>query len=273
MSSRTTVGGLFSKRKSNSAKPATPLAARAFRYAARQRRASRRGRPCVLPPSPGASRNPGCTPQRYFRDSARRTGPPWLSRRWPEAPARAAAARIAGEHGVLLADQPEAGAVQHPPERRQFRRDRACRQHMRGLRPPDETLQRTVAEHRPAEGQPTQGAPGQLTVRLARAPRALGDDLVELPGVGDGAGSQRVPKASTELDAPRNSRGGRQTEQLRELGERACQTLASSGCAREAPSRRADRGDGAPRTTQVGCGRSARSVPAAAHERARRSGR
>ena len=30
-SSRTTVGGLFSKRKSNSAKPATPLAARAFR--------------------------------------------------------------------------------------------------------------------------------------------------------------------------------------------------------------------------------------------------
>ena len=134
-------------------------------------------------------------------------------------------ARIAGEHRVLLADQPEAGSVQHPPERRQLRRDRPSREHVRGLRPPDQALQRPVAEHRPAEGQPTQRAAGQLAVRLARPPRALGDDLVELPGVGDRAGSQRVAEARTELDAPGDSRGRRQPQQLRELRQRAGQAL------------------------------------------------
>ena len=51
--------------------------------------------------------------------------------------------------------------------------------------------------------------------------RALGDDLVELPGVGDRGGPQRVAETGTELDAPGDPRRGRQPKQLPELGKRS----------------------------------------------------
>ena len=56
---------------------------------------------------------------------------------------------------------------------------------------------------------------------LPAGTRALGDDLVELPGVGDRGGPQRVAETGTELDAPGDPRRGRQPQQLPELGKRS----------------------------------------------------
>jgi hypothetical protein len=141
-------------------------------------------------------------------------------------------ARIAGKHGVLLADQPDARPVEHPPERCQLRRDRARREHVRGLRPPDEALQRPVTQHGPAERRPSQGSARELAIRLTGPPGALGDDLVELPGVCHRGGTQGVAKARAELHAPRDPRRGREMQELLELRQRAGQPLRA-GVVRE----------------------------------------
>ena len=56
MTSWITTARLFSNLKSNSPKPATPAAARASRYAARQAFTCSRGQPWTLPRSPAAFR-------------------------------------------------------------------------------------------------------------------------------------------------------------------------------------------------------------------------
>ena len=129
--------------------------------------------------------------------------------------------RIAHELRVLLTDEPEAAAVQHPPEGRQLGRDGPRGQRVRRLGPPDEAAQRPVAECGASERQAAEHTACQLAEGLARRTRALGDDLVELPGVGDRGGPQRVAKTGTELDAPGDPRRGRQPQQLPELGKRS----------------------------------------------------
>ena len=231
-SSRTTPGrAVLGSGSRRTAKPATPLAARASRYAARQRSASARERRCVLPPRPGASRKPGCSPQRYFR-AERCAGPGRRerSRCWPEAPTPGGGARIADERRVLLADQPEAGAVQHPPERRQLGRDRPRRQHVRRLRPPDQARSgRSPSAGRP-KVRPRSDAARQLAVRpCPPGPRTPRRSRRAARCRRRAGGPQRVAETGAELDAPGDPR--------RADGSRSSCSSAGSG-----PASRLERG-------------------------------
>src|SRR6266542_1027379 len=141
--------------------------------------------------------------------------------------------RIARELGILLADQAERCAIQHPPEGRQLRRDLAPREGEGGVRPPDEALPRPVAERRAAEDEPPQGSSRQLPVPAAMGADRLGEDLVQLPACSLRAGASRraelVPEARAELDAPGHAGFGGEPQQFGYRRQRAGKPYRAAG--------------------------------------------
>ena len=266
-SSRTTAAGLFSKRKSNSAKPATPLAARARRYSARQRSASSCGRPGRVAAEPGLEPEPRGEAGR--RTSARASGGPAHRAAGGHDPRRRPRRRawIAGEVGVLLADQ---------VDRRRGSSIRqnalssgvigARRQHVGGLRPPDEAAQRPVAERGRPKVRPRSDAARQLAVGPARRLRR----------------TRRRSRRAATCPRPRRPAACRGSAQpsstLHAIARRASAGAAAGSSCGSGPARRLERGlrasssfsgrcgraAAAPRTSPAGCGTSARSGPAAA---------